>query len=303
MATPRIRTDDVYPYLLDGLTEEPNLHRKVVKQRPVLDAQEHVASGDGDAEPMSQGSTKEHIQTKDVVLSAGDSAVCFCGVDWQDGPMLQCFVCKKTSHGICYKILLTDQPIPQGACLECSETYPCFNPRLSIIVQKSGLEKILNRAHIRMVMFLLFGRSEIAIRDLEKLFTEEKSETILEFLADLKIIIPSDAGNGYYVEKNALYANYEKSLGRVNLVELIKLSEQSEFNKKINLKEDASMPMESMSLLAEGNYEEPPTEPENSIPEHTGRQGGRSLKRKKKAVNMENPRTSGKSSESKRNKI
>ena len=43
-----------------------NSHRniQVVKQRPVLDAQEHVASGDGDAEPMSQGSTKEHIQTK-----------------------------------------------------------------------------------------------------------------------------------------------------------------------------------------------------------------------------------------------
>ena len=50
------------------------------------------------------------------------------------------------------------------------------------------------------------------------------------------MIFCSDAGNGYYVEKNALYANYEKSLGRVNLVELIKLSEQSEFNKKINLK-------------------------------------------------------------------
>ncbi len=37
---------------------------QVVKERPVLDAQEHVASGEGDAEPMSQGSTIEHIQTK-----------------------------------------------------------------------------------------------------------------------------------------------------------------------------------------------------------------------------------------------
>ena len=53
------------------------------------------------------------ILLQDVVLGAGDSAACFCGVDWQDGPMLQCFVCKKTSHGICYKIILTDQPIPQ----------------------------------------------------------------------------------------------------------------------------------------------------------------------------------------------
>ena len=43
-----------------------NSHRniQVVKKRPVLDAQEHVASGEGDTEPMSQGSTKEHIQTK-----------------------------------------------------------------------------------------------------------------------------------------------------------------------------------------------------------------------------------------------
>ena len=43
-----------------------NSHRniQVVKERPVLDAQEHVASGEGDIEPMSQGFTKEHIQTK-----------------------------------------------------------------------------------------------------------------------------------------------------------------------------------------------------------------------------------------------
>ena len=53
-----------------------------------------------------------------------------------------------------------------------------------------GKNSILLFMFARMVMFLLFGRSEIAIRDLEKLFTEEKSETILEFLADLKIIIP-----------------------------------------------------------------------------------------------------------------
>ena len=50
------------------------------------------------------------------------------------------------------------------------------------------------------------------------------------------MIFCSDGGNGYYVEKNALYENYHKSLGSVNLGELIKLSEQSEFNKKINPK-------------------------------------------------------------------